>query len=86
MMATDWVRVAAKAFAVVSLSAGVGFLAGAISFLAIGSRGRLHGGAFMHIADVIGWGSAFLTASLATFVMIAVGRGRRPGKPAGLDM
>ncbi len=87
MASHDWPTMVAKTFAVLTLSTGAGFLAGAITYLNVGSRGNLVGGSFTHVADVIGWGTGFLTASLATFVAMALGRRRElplAGKPIGL--
>jgi hypothetical protein len=75
-----WTVAFAKAFAVVTLSVGVGLLAGAIAFTATGVQGNLNGPLFGHIADVVGWGAGFVTASLSTIVLLWMG-GRRPGAP-----
>jgi hypothetical protein len=83
----DWPTMVAKTFAVLSFSTGAGFLAGAIAFLNVGEHGRIYGGPFTHVADIIGWGTGFLTASLATFATLALGRRREhglTGKPVGL--
>jgi hypothetical protein len=73
----------AKAFAVVTMSLGVGFLAGAIAYANIDGEGRIFGGLFHHIGDAIGWGAGFLTASVATFGLIFFGKKEPRGKLPG---
>ena len=90
MTKSEVLGILAKSFAVATLSLGTGFLAGAISFLKLGHEGSLYGSPFGHISDVIGWGTGFLTASLATFVLILLGRRdggypRKPAPPHGLE-
>lgn len=67
-------RTLAKVFAVVTLSVGAGFVAGAIAFTNSGEGGNLHGGAFHHISEVVGIGVGLITASLATMSMLWLGR------------
>jgi hypothetical protein len=70
----DGLRVLAKAFAVVTFSIGAGLVAGAITYVNVGPDGRLFGGAFGHVAEIVGWGTGCLTASAATTAALVLGR------------
>lgn len=85
MSKIDWLGTGARIFAVLSLSVGVGFLAGAIAFTKIGREGMIYGGPFAHVSDLIGWGSGLLAASLATFAFIVFGKRSNPTKPTSGD-
>jgi hypothetical protein len=67
-------RMLAKVFAVVTLSVGAGFVAGAIAFTQTGMEGNLINGVFHHISEVIGIGVGMITASLTTMGMLWLGR------------
>jgi hypothetical protein len=82
-MRFDWPRLAAKAFAVLTLGLGVGYLVGGVAFVMIGPSGNTFGSPFGHIAEVIGLGAGCLSASLMTFIMLQTSSPKDPGKPGG---
>ena len=80
-MHVDWLKVAAKCFAVLTLGFGVGGLVGGIAFVAIGDEGFLRDSPLGHVAEVIGPGAGCVAASIATFINVSLGGKRDAGKP-----
>lgn len=79
----QWPRLIGKSFGVLATSAGIGFIAGAITFASLGHSGEILGGPFSHVADIVGWGAGLLSAGLLTMITLWLGKRADTTKPMG---